>query len=280
MKALILSSMSICFIGISASARLDQVAPVPPEVRVENATLTIKGEPGAGQKDEFTIYKFTEVNGHPMNGSDEFVSSRSGCEACSFKLGDKAQLLAGTYKILYGGAFFVIRLAPKEDKVIELQKLNIPHVDGTYKFEAFMDLTKADVQDSFLRAVFSKDLSMYFMQKNPVERITPVKYCSVKASRPVKDFCAAILGTDYKQLRNAAIKFNSAGSFRELGFNFAENNGSLREITAETKFGPETFLTVGQGQDGDFVSVLPGTYAIRYTNLKGESTTMYGIVVR
>jgi hypothetical protein len=183
---------------------------------------------------------------------------------------------AGTYGLLYANSFTVVEVLVKSETVISLAKLNIPKVDGTYSFHAFVDLTNSGEQDKQLAKLWITSQSMKFSERNIA---TLDQLCRVRGldSQAVAA-CKAWHTGKYQSLQGPAVKFTDNASFLALAWSFLPS--PLRVGDEESSFENQGRVNVGSGFDGDFISVFPGVYGIEFQSPFGQTTDSYGFIVQ
>jgi hypothetical protein len=197
-------------------------------------------------------------------------------------------LAPGKYYVGYSHNFNLVDLAADEDKVIELRPLSVKFLDGNYKVNVFTDTTAPDEQDKELLFLWlmPQTLSFGFQSddgnghvKKWTESLSIEDFCK-KASQLTptgKQYCAALLGSNYKALA-PFCKFNNDASTLGYGQQLTEQTSTPRKyLQTGESWNRVDRVAIADGVDGDVFAVLPGTYGIEITNLEGKSAIVYDI---
>ena len=265
---------------------LDETVPVPEPIKKSPAGVTVVGQPGAGQAATFAIIPLSvDKKGRFKKHTLETAPTQK------FNLGQEAILPAGKYMVSYWGSFNVVEIAAGEHKIMNLLKLNIPKVDGTYKFNAYWDLTSKEEQKKVvLYAWIQPEQSLTFsyqttdrwghVENSWDESVSVDELCRTSDLMPLtKKYCSAYRGDNYEALIGTAYRFQKDGNYTGLSTNWSRESGGPASVTDE-QFQPASRVALGSGSDGDFVSLLAGTYILEITNLAGEKSTKMGIILK
>lgn len=306
-SSLFLGSMTFLMSSLaSASATLkDVVVPVPAPVRVPASGLTLAGSPGDEQGTTFSVEPVRLASdGHIIS------STLSGCLGNDYdncgttgQLGQEVVLRDGKYLVRYSGSTTFVDIKVGEHQVIHLQQISIPKIDGNYRIQIFLDTTNSQVQDQVLR--------LKWLTEDPLSSVADFSVnwddadgggplCILKTSfatgcrnnnsgsSTANRYCSAWEGKDYRKLLNAEIKFDAKGlptlsDLYMIPSGTAFNCGSVGyEMTTKNRSADLFYIGSTDYQvwrDGAKISVLPGVYGIKTTNIDDQSNYQYGVVL-
>jgi len=285
--AVILSCFATSMGAKAATDGADQILPVPAQLQEPVSTsITVKGEPGASQADATVrVIRLTlDASGRIKRGT--------GSTSAKHELGEQVAVDAGRYMVSYSGSSIVVDVSKDEHKLIELQKGTVPRVDGSYTFKIFPDLSSRDQQLQRVLFTWLTPLPVKFncytyngwgrILETWTETKSTEALCAQSAPLQSlgKKYCAAFTSANYENLIGNCFKFNADASYQLVVITFEDDCGydsSFTEDSASIKSLGRIFIA--NGVDGDFVSLLPGTYGIQMTNHSGETASKLGIVV-
>ncbi|MGZ3712367.1 MAG: hypothetical protein ACXVBE_11455, partial [Bdellovibrionota bacterium] len=176
-------------------------------------------------------------------------------------------------------------LGEKEEKTIQLAKLNVPRIDGSYNFEVFVDVTNKVEQEKVLRALWIKAEPGELIGFHGGKDLKKNTFCKREEWHSGVALgirvCAALKNDRYLDLLGSYIRFGTdatVDSLTDKFENYDSNDWNFRSVLfPEDK--PER-MVVGNGRDGESVYIFPGTYGIRFTSAGGHHTDHYGVVVK
>ena len=258
---------------VSQPQNLDETVPVPDPIKKSPAGIIVSGQAGSGQSATFSVIPLkVDKKGH-------FVKHTMATESAQkFNLGQEATLPAGKYLVSFWGSINMIDLAAGEHKVMNLQKLNVPKVDGTYKFNAYWDLTNKEEQKKVvLFAWIQPEQSLTFsyqttdrwgrVENSWDETATVGELCHSSDLMPLtRKYCAAYRGDNYEAFIGTAYRFTKDGNYMGLTTTWTRDSGGPASVSDEKYQYADNRVVLGNGVDGDFVSLLPGTYILEITN--------------
>jgi hypothetical protein len=287
----------LCF---SMSALADSTVPVPGPIKETPGAVTVQGTAGASQENrKVWIEPITK-------DKDGNLARASTKDSMAANLNETVTLPAGSYEILYSHSMMFVDLAPGENKIVELKKISVPKVDGTYQVELFADLTNSTEYAKRLQALWGQgynrgawddgtdegsNSSVVIGYPRPPElphdKITAI--CRAKNGKwkgAGASGCAAWKGASSSSLNPGAVKADKDANLWMVDFNYnvvdvnKENIvTSVQPTNDETKFTNFGRRDLAYGVDGDFFSVLPGVYGLTFKSLAGKVSTQMGIVV-
>jgi hypothetical protein len=281
----------IC-LTISAWTFADSTVPVPDPT--PTGTITVQGVAGASQEQRKV---WIEALTRDAKGNLKRATTP---KALEHSLGETIPLPAGSYEILYSRTMMFVELGAGENKVIELKKILVPKVDGTYKVKVFADLTAGDEFNKRLQDLWGLGydyergdgtdghggaISLYQLPRDQAQVIClHTKNGKWKGVGAVG--CSAWTGASYLGLGRGVVKTDKDANFwvLELQFYFVDYDKnfiitSVQPLPDKSKFVNYGRRELGNGVDGDFFSVLPGTYGLEFTTLTGKVSTQLGIVL-
>lgn len=285
---------------LSASTFADTNVPVPDPIKETPGTIMFHGVAGAGQERNKL---WIEPLSKDKNGS--LVRASTG-ESMAYDLNDTITLPPGTYKIVYSHTLMFIDLAAGETKSIELKKISVPKIDGTYSVSLFADLTNSDEYKKRLQSLWSQGYNRGAWNDGtnegsdssvvPGYPIPPAlprdsirAICHTKNSKwrgVGANACAAWMAPSYEGLSRGAVKADKDANLWMVDFEYevddvGKNNIviSVRPVNDQTLMKNFGRRQIGQGVDGDFFSALPGAYGLEFRSLKGKVSTQMGIVI-
>jgi hypothetical protein len=229
------------------------VVPVPNSLQ-SYGKLIVRGTPGAGQKEGVWIGKCELLpNGIPK------ASSCKALEGLSTTLNKELSLPSGHYLVSYSNTTYSNLVEVKKDKVITLQlrKIKVPHYNGGIEFDVFSDLSHPVEQEKVLFVTWSAG-NLQAACDSTGEKDERLRWPSASLA------CDVIKTGDYRSIRGAYADFTADGKVRPL-------IGNNRQ---------PFFWSVVDPKDGDFVSVFPGVYGIKFKDtMTGQTDIQYGIRV-
>lgn len=240
-------------------------------------TLTVKGIPGPGQKDRYSIQP-CEAKITP----DEILIGAGSCTSDYEKNGGQLNMpttLSGrAYRIYYDGSHKLIFFINKNDTIeIDLKTLTIPI--GVYRSaDIFADLTEGQEQVKFLRRLWT-DKRVYELYwwwcehypktwdvcipfRNSIENHNPMELEYDPTNRHMGLFAFHnSFGTDY----------NGRYKERRIGYTDVENGLGRRWIeNIHTIWDDKRYdLVLTDVKPGETISLLDGIYGFRLTDDKG-----------
>jgi hypothetical protein len=289
----------LAFLCFSLSTLADSTVPVPDPIKETPGAITVRGVAGAGQERQHVWFKPLTKD---KNGT---LGRASAHEAVAHNLNETVDLPAGSYEILYSHTTLFVELGAGENKIIDLRKITVPKIDGTYQVELFRDLTNADEFKKQLLALWTQGYnhgvwdgtdegsSSTTIPTYPMPPVLPhdkiMAICHTKNGRwksAGAGGCAAWMGSTYMNLAHGAVKTDKDANLWMVEFQYyAEDRDKdgvvtsvqpINEITEYHNFGRQT---LGYGADGDFFSVLPGVYGLEFKSLTGKVSTQSGVVI-
>jgi hypothetical protein len=277
--------------ALAVNVKDDQTVPVPGPVREQASGITVNGTPGAGQEK-----KKIHIAPMELDAKGGVVRAGEGHEKL-YNLGQEAVLGAGLYVVTYARSMSIVELHDGDHKVINLQKINVPQVDGNYKVELFADLTDASEMDKRLQEYWStgywynhgdgtddrdSDIVEIGFPEPPRDQAWTICAKLDPGTRWTglgKNSCKAWLGRSYKALLGPSVKTDQEASFIVLEFSYYYRD-TVTPQSKQTQFKNYGRRIISKGKDGDFFSVLPGVYGLEFTNLTGQTFKTMGIVAK
>lgn len=287
---LLLSLFPSLMCGQIASAG-GQTVPVPGQIQQPIATsITVEGEIGASQAAD--IVKIVRLQLDAKGN----IKRATGTASPEYKVGQEVPVESGSYIVDYSHTSMMVEIAPNEHKVIELQKISVPRIDGSYTVKVFTDYTNRIPQEQLALWTYVQGVSLTV--KNETwesnrwgqtwdDQTTDVTKDLAEACKEAKSslktmgkkICAAYATSDYRNMIGADYVFNSDGSYAVNSVTFNDDPNS-----DNTNFFEESETVVQEGReynangiDGDFFSLLPGTYGLEYKNAAGKVSSQLGI---
>ncbi|MFA5137780.1 MAG: hypothetical protein WC728_01015 [Elusimicrobiota bacterium] len=269
-------SYSLCLaVLLSAAAAEDDAprvvgtmavnVPVPVEELDPDArgALQVTGEPGPGQESRF---RYARCKGDSSGGI--LAQSCGGWEEAA--LNEPVLARAGVYVLDYSNSSYPkpVRVRKGVLSEVKLVKIKVPHVDSTYRFSVFNDLTKREMQDRYL-SVMSATAEFPLLG---MCRANPNSRDAVFLAA-----CRALQSGDPLALRDTLFRFDAEGAVSVLEVSCYD--GTHRKA-GPSRYGRPRRSWVTDPKDGESVSVFPGTYGVEFQNRNGESTVRYGIRAR
>jgi len=294
------AAFKFVFVLLCFSALADSTVPVPDPIKETPGTIIFHGVAGASQeRHKIWIEPLTK----DKNGN---IGRASTGESMAYDLNDTVHLPPGPYEIVYSHTMMFIDLAAGETKNIELKKISVPKIDGTYEVSLFADLTNSDELTKRLQALWAQGYNRGAWDDGTAEgtdsSVVPgypipprLPHDPIRAICHTKNgkwkgvganACAAWTATTYKSLSPSAVRADKDANLWMVDFNYeAQDVNNEHVVTSVRPDNQQTQMknfgrrTIGYGNDGDFFSVLPGVYGLEFKSLKGKVSTQMGIVI-
>jgi hypothetical protein len=283
---LVVFASSLLFHGSISRADGGSTIPIPDEIKQPKSGITVSGEPGSGQAG---VFKYVPLE-LDKKGQIKKEAVKNGWLTSS--LNEELVLKPGPYLVNYGGTAAPVTLGVGEHRVIQLAKLNVPKVDGSYSIKIFQDLSNAEEQNRFLLLVWSGKQGVSATTFTTIhhrhraddtssfdEWITAEELCRARDLKKMgRGYCAAISSGNYKKLLNTIVFFHKDGTASGMNIAWNDEGGEISE--GDEGLLPLDRYSAATCTDGDTVSVFPGVYGIEMTNFAGKSVTKLGIVAK
>ena len=278
-------SFLLLFFQLSVGAAADQTVPIPDDLKQPLSGITIAGEVFPGQNQYFKYLTWeTDSKGN--------IKKETASEWVMVPLNQEVTLAPGVYTVNYAGIPNLVKLAVGEHKVIQLGKVTVPKVDGTYQIQVLQDTTKKEEQEKLATLFwgmkqgnsatnFYSFCRRHHCNSSSYESwITQDELCKSKSKRRMgTDLCNAFNSGNYARLVGPAIRFDKDGVLSAALINWEDQSGTIVE-GANSRFEVQERFVSGRGTDGDSFALLPGTYTIKMTNFAGKTVTKTGIAVK
>lgn len=240
---MILINLVVSFFSMALAAG-PVIVPVPNEQAVN---LKLVGMKGGGQSDHFMLCEIKlRPNGSPVAGS------QGTCQ--KGRLNKPVSVWPGTYLVKYSETVQYVTLMTAGDFELPLQKIEVPKVNGKVHFDVFVDMTSPEMQAGHLMGLAAEEFYFKF-------RAASNRSWALKHALPFLDTGdVALMSAELK-----TVAFDPYGKF----CNFDSEGGRLGC----------KYVMVTDPKDGDFVSVLPGVYGIRWRFPNGRIQYQYGVTV-
>jgi hypothetical protein len=269
-----------CIKGNDGKSVIDLTQSKTVSLNIQYATLEIAGNPGRAQKNEFGYG--TSIDG------DQATFTPVG----TAELNQEIILPTGNYLISYSNTYERIELRAGDKRVVNLDWIKVDKVDGSYQYQVFHDESDPSEQKWKLPLKYDFDVLRDYSTVNNVFSGLYVSDAEAKhLAQTGKDYQNSGWSEDFwKKNAPEMVRFNADGSYSELLFDcgpittyqgvqglfqrihWAYTTDSNKSTFCSVKYADPEFNFVTDPNDGDFVSVLPGTYRIQFIAQDGKTT--------
>ena len=248
----------------------------------KTGTINIVGEPGPGQNNRFGVVKLQlDSKGHIQEGwmgDDAMIRST---------LGNPLTLEPGKYLVAYAGVLF-LDLAPGENKVIHLQKIAVPKIDGGYTVQPFYDLTVPAEQQRvatntwiyhYVATIHYTNTDADGNETGSWDESADIdQLCQGRTSGNTAQACESRQKGDLQAFIKSSMRFKN-GMVSEMQTTWNKEAGGAGYVDSEQWVDYDYVNILNSAfQDGEYFSAMPGiTYGLHMTNAGGESNDKLGV---
>lgn len=289
---------------VSAVTPRITIAPIPSGYKENSAVLRVEGRQGPYQEASFTLVPVgAEYLYVPKEHPGTFSAQ---VKKFTLSLNEDHHVDEGAYIAVYSGTVsepFTLRKG--KSAVLHLSELSIPK-DGarTRRVEIDWDLTTPEQQRDFLTKLWTGTLTDQFMPNDMARKeLGLLEECKSSSEHADSINCRSVLAWDQFRahgsdplVRNGLVRFTQDGEvslFRGRGVFFCSEKMLLAQPQAGscgTPGRPCDFTSAVCKMSepkawevafsaGDFISVFPGVYQLKYHNFDGSVDVVRGVTV-
>lgn len=246
--------------------------PFPGWDGMNSSSIGVFGEPGLQQSANYSVCQFKRL----QSGKPQGLSLTKCMER---KLNETIDVEPGSYVITYNGTFAIIDKLEDKSVAIQLRKIQIPQTSESIRAIVFKDLT----DDTERRSTMIFDF-LYNKDNKNTKFYTWMAEAKTdgKGIKSLNEFGRSMLSYANSGDLESYCKYHI--SFMGYRISFL----SQADVHGRPEADLESLLTwseyelweVAESKTGSFVSVLPGTYGIRWENKEtGQNKDQLGIRV-